>query len=169
VSPRPRLLAPPAPAVSAAARRVATRPVGAVTELVAAIVARVLNVAVAQIDLDAVVARIDLDSVIARVDVQRLVSEVDVDAVVDRVDVTAILMKVDMDELVSRLDVGALARETLAEVDMSELIRESTASIGSETLDAMRDQAERADGFVARVVDRALRRDAPRGEDEGPA
>ena len=90
-------------------------------------------------------------------------AKVDIEAVLNRVDLNALLGKVDLDPLVQRLDVGALANEAMEGIDIGEVIRESTASIGSDTVDAVRDQAMRADGLVARVVDRALRRPAGAG------
>ena len=102
--------------------------------------------------------RLDLNAIIDRVNVGRVIAKVDIEAVLSRVDLDALLAKVDVDRLVQRLDVGALAKEAMDGIDLGEVIRESTASIGSDTVNAVRDQAMRADGIVARVVDRALGR-----------
>ena len=104
------------------------------------------------------IERLDLNAIIDRVDVGRVIAKVDVEEVLSRVDLDALLAKVDLDRLVQRLDVGVLAKEALDGIDVGEVIRELTASIGSDTVDAVRDQAMRADGLVARVVDRALGR-----------
>ncbi len=139
---------------SGASWQAARRPAEAATDLVASVAARIANGA-----LD----RLDLNAIIDRVDVGRLIAKVDIDAVLGRVDLDALLGKVDLDRLVQRLDVGALAKEAMDGIDMGEVIRESSMSIGGETVDAVRDQAMRADGVVARVVDRALRRSAGAG------
>ena len=147
----PRAGPPPAPeALRAGARRRA----GTATDLAASVAARIAN---------GTLERLDLNAIIDRVDVGRVIAKVDIEAVLNRVDLDALLGKVDLDRLVKRLDVGALANEAMEGIDIGEVIRELTASIGSDTVDAVRDQAMRADGLVARVVDRALRRPAGAG------
>jgi hypothetical protein len=137
---------PPAPADWRGAAR---RRAGTATDLAASVAARIAN---------GTLERLDLNAIIDRVDVGRVIAKVDIEGVLNRVDLDALLGKVDLDRLVQRLDVGALANEAMEGIDIGEVIRESTASIGSDTVDAVRDQAMRADGLVARVVDRALRR-----------
>jgi hypothetical protein len=138
--------APPAPeALGAAARRRA----GTAADLAASVTARIAN---------GTLERLDLNAIIDRVDVGRVIAKVDIEAVLSRVDLDALLGNVDLDRLVQRLDVGALAKEAMEGIDIGDVIRESTTSIGSDTVDAVRDQAARADGLVARVVDRALGR-----------
>jgi uncharacterized RDD family membrane protein YckC len=107
---------------------------------------------------DAVLERIDLDAALARIDVQRVIARIDLDAVVAEVDVDGLVSRVDVGALVERVDVGAVAQEAIEEIDLMGVIREATASVGSETAEALRDQAAGADGLVARVVDRPLGR-----------
>jgi hypothetical protein len=140
---------PGAPPASEALRAAARRRAGTATDLAASVAARIAN---------GTLERLDLNAIIDRVDVGRVIAKVDIEAVLNRVDLDALLGKVDLDRLVQRLDVGALANEAMEGIDIGEVIRESTASIGSDTVDAVRDQAMRADGLVARVVDRALGR-----------
>ncbi len=142
---------PPAPTAWRAAAR---RRVEAAADLAESVAARIAN---------GTLERLDLNAIIDRVDVGRVIDKVDIEAVLNRVDLNALLGKVDLDPLVQRLDVGALANEAMEGIDIGEVIRELTASIGSDTVDAVRDQAMRADGLVARVVDRALRRPAGAG------
>ena len=142
---------PPAPTAWRAAAR---RRVEAAADLAESVAARVANGTLERLDLNAIIDRVDLNGVIDKVDIE---------AVLNRVDLDALLGKVDLDRLVQRLDVGALANEAMEGIDIGDVIRESTASIGSDTVDAVRDQAMRADGLVARVVDRALRRPAGAG------
>jgi hypothetical protein len=125
--------------------------------------------AIAAAVVPAIVERIDVNALLAKVDVDALLAKVDVDALVSRIDVNRILDTVDVDELVGRVDMAALAREALEGIDLGEIIQDSTASIATDTLEAIRIQAMRADGLLARIVDLPLRRRgrqtalAPRG------
>jgi hypothetical protein len=157
--PGPPGAAPAQRAGVAVARRVVARPAHAAGELVAdRIVPAILRI-------------VDLNVIIDHIDVQRVVDRVDVDAVVKRVDVNQVLASVDVEDLVSRVDVpgviervdiGTVTREAMEGIDIGGLIRESTESIWSQTVDAGRAQAMRADDLVARGVDWILRRRGPR-------
>lgn len=118
--------------------------------------------AVAGTVVPAVVERVDLNAILAKVDVNALVARVDVDRVLDSIEPNRLLDRVDLDDLVQRVDVGAIAREAIEGVDVAGLVQESTASIASDTLDAIRFQGMRADDLAARVVDWALFRRRPR-------
>lgn len=110
----------------------------------------------------AVLRSIDLNALVDRLDVQRIIDRVDVEGLVQRVDLNELAAQVDVGALLGRIDVGALTREALTGVDVPELIRDSTTTLASETVDAGRAQAMRADDLAARIVDRALRRSRPR-------
>ena len=136
-------------------------PSGAVAVLgavVAAIVPAVLN----RIDVDELLERVDVQRVVDRVDVDGLVARIDLDALAGRLDVDALLARVDVDALVHRLDIGAITREAMEAVDFGEIVRESSASIGTDVVDGVRFQMIRADDLLARWVDLVLRRSAPR-------
>jgi hypothetical protein len=124
--------------------------------LVASVVAAVLD----EVDLDAVVARVDLDQVVDRLDIDRVVDRLDIDAIVARVDVDAILRQVDFAAVIERV---------MDEVDVGEIIRESTSTMASETADALRVQGMQADRALGRLVDRALRRKGERQTSLGAA
>jgi hypothetical protein len=47
-------------------------------------------------------------------------------------------------------------------VDVGEIVRESTATIGSDVVEGLRSQAMRADALLAGLVDRVLGRDGGR-------
>jgi hypothetical protein len=157
----------------------------AVRALMAALVAAVLD----QIDLDEVVARVDLDQVVARIDLDRIVhridpnqiatrsdldeivDRVDVDAIANRIDLDAIVQRIDLDSIVARVDIDAilarvdlpgLTEQVIDEVDLGEIIRESSSTMASETVDALRVQGMRVDGLVGRIVDRILQREGQR-------
>ena len=110
----------------------------------------------------AVLDEIDLDQVVARVDIGRIVDRVDVDAVAARIDLDAIVGRVDIDAIVARVDLPALTEEVIDEVDLGEIIRESSSTMATETVDALRAQGMRVDGLVSRVVDRILLRQGER-------
>jgi hypothetical protein len=135
--------------------------------LIAALVAAVVD----EIDLDQVVARVDLNQVVARVDLNQIAARIDLDEIVDRVDVDAIAARIDLDAIVARLDIDAilarvdlpaLTEQVIDEVDLGEIIRESSSTMASETVDALRVQGMRVDGLVSRIVDRILLREGQR-------
>jgi len=154
----PREPAPP----PRAAPRLAAGPVRATTALAATALSRVVSAVLERIDVNAVLDRVDVQRVIARVDVDAVVGRVDLDAAIDTVEPNRLLDRVDIDRLVERVDVGAVARQAIDGVDLPEVVRESTASLGGDALRAARVQAMGADEAVARAVDRLLRRPGPR-------
>jgi hypothetical protein len=137
------------------AREAAAR---AVRALVPALAAAVLD----ELDLDEVVARVDLDRIIERIDLDAIAARIDLDAVVARIDLDAVVARVDVDAIVARVDLPALTEQVIDEVDLGEIIRESSSTMASETVDALRVQGMRADGLVSRMVDRILLRQGAR-------
>lgn len=131
-----------------------------------------LDEVVAGVDLDAAVERVDVDEVARRLDVEAVVSRVDLDAaarrldleaVLDRIDLTStVVRRVDLDVVVrailDRLDLIALAEEVIDGVDLPEIIRESTGTMASDTVQGVRMQGIVADEAVGRAVDRLLLR-----------
>src|SRR5512132_2404757 len=127
------------------------------------VVARVdLDRVVARIDLNQIAARIDLDAIVERIDVGAIVERVDVGAIVEQVDVDAIAGRIDLDAVASRIDLAGLTEQVIDEVDLGEIIRESSSTMASETVDALRVQGMRVDGLVSRIVDRVLLRQGQR-------
>jgi hypothetical protein len=148
-------------------RRAQAAAVDAGRALIAALAAAVLD----EIDLDQVVARVDIGRIVdrvdpnqvaARIDLDEIVARVDVDAVAARIDLDAIVGRVDIDAIVARVDLPALTEEVIDEVDLGEIIRESSSTMATETVDALRVQGMRVDGLVSRVVDRILLRQGER-------
>jgi hypothetical protein len=131
-----------------------------------------LDRAVSAVDLDAAAARLDVSAVIDRVDLTSVVLEqVDLDAlitaVLDRVDLTAVVLRrVDLDALITavldHVDLIPLAEEVIEGVNLPEIIRESTGTMASDTVQGVRMQGIVADEAVGRVVDRLLLRRAHR-------
>ena len=114
-----------------------------------AVAERVVSMVMDAIDIDALLDRIDVDAVVNRVDVDRLIDRVDVEKIIDRVDVKKIVERVDIDAVMEQTELGSI-------------IARSTTGVASEVLDVIRAQAVGLDDFVARWVNRILRR---RGED----
>jgi hypothetical protein len=126
-----------------------------------------INAIAADIDLDALIARVDIDAIVDRVDMEALVAKLPIDAVLDRVDLNAVADRLDVDRVAERLDIEAviaridlagLAQEVIDEIDLPEIIRDSSGAMASEGVQEARVLGINADRFVARVIDRVLRR-----------
>jgi hypothetical protein len=113
---------------------------------------------VERLDIDAIVARVDIGRIVDRLDMDAVASRINIDAIAARVDVQAILERVNIQSIVDRVDLPTITRQVMDEVDVGEIIRESTGSLTTEAVDAMRYQGMNADRFVSRVVDRVLMR-----------
>jgi hypothetical protein len=159
-------------------RRAQAAAVEAARALIAALAATVLD----QIDLDRIVdrvdpnqvaARIDLNAIVERIDIDAIASRIDLDAIANRIDLDAIVGRVDLDAIVARIDLPGLTEQVIEEVDLGEIIRESSSTMASETVDALRVQGMRVDGLVSQIVDRMLlrkgqRQTGPLHEELGP-
>ncbi len=137
---------------------------GRAEQLAQAVAERVVSIVMDAIDMDALLDRIDVDAVIARVDVDSVVSRVDVDHLIDRVDVEKIIERVDVKKIVERIDIDAVMEQT----ELGSIIARSTTGVASEVLDLIRSQGVGLDDFVARWVNRILRR-RPEDLPLGPA
>jgi hypothetical protein len=114
-----------------------------------------LNAVVRTVDIDSIIDRIDLDALAARIDVEAILDRVDLNQVVkERLDLNAAVGTVDVDSIVDRIDLVALANEVIAEIDLPEIIRQSSGSLASETVRNVRIQSIEADRAVERVIDR---------------
>ena len=104
-------------------------------------------------------------------DLTTLVAEsVDLDELAEKLDVDRVAERLDLDAIILKLDLPKLVEEVLAEIDVADLIRESTGTLTGEAIDEVRYVSVDADRVVARLVDRVIRRrrrhlDAP-GEPE---
>jgi hypothetical protein len=83
--------------------------------------------------------------------------------VLQRLDLTKIVEEyVDVEEIVEGLDLVAITNQIMAEIDLPEIIRQSTGSVASETLRGVRMQAITADDAVSKLGERfRLRRARP--------
>lgn len=104
---------------------------------------------------DAVISRIDLtDVVLTRVDLRAIVVRA-----LDELDLTAIVVdRVDLDVIINQIPIVEIADYVIQEIDLPELIRESTGGVADSALNAARMQASHADAGITSVVDRILLR-----------
>jgi hypothetical protein len=123
------------------------------------------------VDIDAVARRIDLDAIIDRLPIERvielldlddIVAQVDFEKILARIDVNAVAAGVDLDAIVARIDLAGLANDVIGQIDLPEIIRESSGAMASETLVGVRLQGIEADERVNRIVNRLLLRRAER-------
>ena len=127
---------------------------GRIEHLAQAVAERVVTLVMDAIDMDALLERIDVDAVVSRVDVDAVVSRVDVDKLIHRVDVERIIDRVDIKKVIDRVDIDALVEQT----ELGTIIARSTSGVASEALDVVRAQGVGLDDFIARWVNRILRR-----------
>ena len=98
-------------------------------------------------DVQKIIDRVDVDEIVARVDVEEIIERVDVQAIIERVDIEKVIQRVDIDKLVEQTELGTI-------------IAHSTSGVASEVLDVVRSQGVGLDDFVARWVNRILRRNS---------
>ena len=131
-----------------------------------AVVTRVdLDAVLSRVDLDAVVSRVDLDEIVARVDVGEVVRRIDLDDVVGRIDLDALAARIDVNSIIERVDLPRFTQQVIDEVDLREVVRESTSTITTESVDALRYQGMNLDRGLSRAMDRLLFRDRRRGRE----
>ncbi len=125
-----------------------------IEHLAQAVAERVVTLVMDAIDVDAILARIDVDAIVRRVDIEALVERVDVEKIVERVDVEKLVERVDVQKIIDQVDIDALVEQT----EIGTIIARSTSGVASDVLDAVRAQGVGLDDFVARFVNRVLRR-----------
>jgi hypothetical protein len=78
--------------------------------------------------------------------------------VLERVDLNAVADRLDLDRVLQRMDLVTVARGLIDELDLPDIIRDSSGTMAVETLDELRVQSVRADLWLAGLMDRLLRR-----------
>jgi hypothetical protein len=79
------------------------------------------------------------------------------DLVVERVDLDRIVRQLDVDAVVGRVDFVDIVRQAVIDIDLPEIIRESTASMASDTVRDLRLRGIAADESVSTWIRRVLR------------
>jgi hypothetical protein len=87
-----------------------------------------------------------LGTVLDRIDLTALVAE--------RVDIDALVATVDIDAIVARIDLVGLTEHVIDEIDLTEIIRESTGSVATEGVRDVRMHGIAADEAVSRALGR---------------
>jgi len=108
-----------------------------------------------------VLAQVDLDAVAERLDLDRVARRLDVDAVVARADLDAAAARLDVDAFLDRVDLVGIAQEVVDGIGLPDIVRESTGSLATETVEEVRLQGMAADDAIARLVDRIRLRRRP--------
>jgi hypothetical protein len=83
--------------------------------------------------------------------------------VVAQIDFVRVVEQIPIDEIAGAVDVEAIVQR----IDLGGVIRESTASLTMETVDAVRSQGIALDEWTSRVVDKVLFRKQPRDVEVG--
>lgn len=78
--------------------------------------------------------------------------------VIERVDLERVIAAVDLNSVLGRMDLAGLARKVIDEVELTNLIRDSTSTVASDGLVGIRLQGVAADERLNHLVDRVLRR-----------
>jgi len=119
--------------------------------------------------VDGVLDQLDLTRLVKeRVDLNDVMKTADLDALTERLDLDAVVTRVNVDAVIDRVDLVSRARILMEQLEIPEIIRESTGALATESVDRLRAQGMRADQLMARIVDRLLRRTGDR-ETSGPA
>lgn len=113
---------------------------------------------VGHLDFDSIIENVPINHVLELVDINGIVARVNLDPIIARVDVNGVVSRVDIEAIVSRLDLGKIASEVIDEIDLPEIIWESSGAMASETVVGVRMQGRAADERIDRIVDRVLRR-----------
>jgi hypothetical protein len=79
------------------------------------------------------------------------------DAVVSQV-IDGVVARVDIEAVINRLDLATIARQVVDDIDLPDLIRDSTGALASETVLGLRMQGIEADERLSRVIDKVLLR-----------
>jgi hypothetical protein len=124
---------------------------------------------------DAIISRIDLtDVVLQNVDLRSIVlralDEIDItEIVLDRVDVDAIVGRADIDAVIDRVPMLQIADYIIKEIDLPQIIRESTGGVALDAFTTTRVSAIRTDEIISKVVDTILLRRRERDLDVEPS
>jgi hypothetical protein len=94
-----------------------------------------------------------LDAVLDHVDFVDLVDHIPMDEIVENI---------DMEAIISKMDLGSIVSVAMKDIDLGNIIRESTEGVGAEAVDVVRSQTVKSDVFVSKIVDRVMFRKTPR-------
>jgi hypothetical protein len=90
--------------------------------------------------------------------VAKVIEMIDINDIVARIDIEEIIAQIDIEAIVARVDVAGLVKQVITDVDLPEIIRESSGAVASETVVGVRMRAVEADERITRIVDKILLR-----------
>ena len=125
-----------------------------IEHLAQAVAERVVTLVMDAIDINAILERVDINAILERVDINAILVRVDINALVDRVDVEELVEKVNVQGIIDKINIDELVEHT----EIGTIIAKSTSGVATEVLDVARAQGVGLDDFVARWVNRLLRR-----------
>lgn len=114
--------------------------------------------------VDAIVSRLNLtELVVTKVDLRTVVEtaldQIDLtEIVVQRVDVNRIVGLADIEDVIDRVPMIQIADYIIEEIDLPQIIRESTGGVAMDAFTSTRLTAARSDEFISKVVDALLLR-----------
>jgi hypothetical protein len=85
-----------------------------------------------------------IDTVLDRIDLTQLV--------IDHVSVPRIVESIDVDALLQRLDISGIVTKVIDDVDLPDIIRDSTGAMASESVIGVRMQSVSADDAIDRLA-----------------
>ena len=113
---------------------------------------------VGHLDFDSIIEKVPINHVLELVDINGIVARVNLDPIIASVDINGIVSRVDIEAIISRVDLGKIATEVIDEIDLPEIIWESSGAMASETVVGVRMQGRAADERINQIIDRVLRR-----------
>jgi hypothetical protein len=120
---------------------------------------QIIHAALQSMDItDIVRERVDLDSLVDEINVERIAARIDPNELAARIDVDRIAARLDLDAVIARVDLPRLVQEVLDDIDLPDLIRESTGTLTADAIEEVRYVSVSADRTIARAVDRFIRR-----------
>jgi hypothetical protein len=123
----------------------------------------IVQAALESMDITEIVRdRINLNSLVDEINVERIVARLDPNEIAERIDVDRVAARLDIDALIARVDLPHLVQEVLDEIDLPDLIRESTGTLTADAIEEVRYVSVNGDQMIARVVDRFIRRNRRR-------
>jgi hypothetical protein len=72
--------------------------------------------------------------------------------------VEGVVARIDFEAVVARIDVATIARQVVDDIDLPDLIRDSSGALASESVLGLRRQGIEADERVSKIVDKVLLR-----------
>ena len=117
---------------------------------------------VGHLDFDSIIENVPINHVLELVDINGIVARVNLDPIIASVDINGIVSRVDIEAIISRVDIAKIATEVIDDIDLPEIIWESSGAMASETVVGVRMQGRAADERIDRLVDRVLRRQRDR-------